>query len=746
MVLKFTIMKKVLFFAAVALVALASCSDETFVGDVTTTPQDNSPSVDKAIVFASASQGVTRGDIAGPQAAKLLGNFFYVMGTKGTEAATNPTPTLVFDNYFVQYSANTAGTTTSNTANWEYVGKDPGTSPTGYPKLSSITGAQTIKFWDYSTDQYDFFAFSTGNKTPVSGTPTDGQVGVTNMNYGASLASNGTAYTFTILDEASLKEVYITDITEVLKASYGKEVQLKFKNLGSKIRIALYETIPGYSVSDVKFYTVDAADLPTDLATAANKGDDATLISASSIPTSGTIVVSFPHVGNNHSPESTGNTEENSPKADYNQASVNVTAGSSAVSNHGFGTLTANYTGKENAEPTGTYYLGRSLPAATFAGDKADGYYTTVFPVSSSSALTLRVDYKLTATDGSGETIQIYGAKASVPANYTVWRPNYAYTYIFKISDATNGWTTTDATADNKGLYPITFDAVVAAVTDATAEQTTVTTVATPSVTTYQQNHDPLPQNEYSKATGKDIYVQVMNTAVSPAALYTNLAATNSFVYELSDADATEAKVLDALVMRKDAYDLDADINGRNGLVLDLPTSSYIDNTVTSIVNGVDDQPISVTRGKAGKINISALTADKSYAYVYIQTSKTKEVEMFEPVTVTVNSPINSSETSHTYYALTTTQVAAGSVLSAAEAPNDDYVYFSVVEDGNGAKTYYYISTLGKTSIPKDCIKVAKTIATSVTGGTDAEASTFYFDKYILNDGKYAVKVIKIVA
>ena len=738
-------MKKVFFFAAVALVALASCSDETFVGDVTTAPQDNSPSVDNAIVFASASKGITRGDIAGPQAAEKLGNFFYVMGTKGTEAETSPTPTLVFDNYLVQYNANTAGTTTSNTANWEYVGLNPGTSPAGYPKLSSITGAQTIKFWDYSTDQYDFFAFSTGTKTPVSGTPTTGQVGVTKMNYGTLLASNGPAYTFTILDEASLKEVYITDITEVLKANYGKEVQLRFKNLGSKIRIALYETIPGYSVSDVKFYTVDAADVPTDLATAANKGDDATLISASSIPTSGTIVVSFPHVGVNNSPEAQ---TPYTPQADYNQASVAVTAGSSSVGSHGFGALTNNYTTAENAEGSGKY-LGRSLPAATFAGDKADDYYTTVFPVSSSNALTLRVDYTLTSTDGSNETIHIYGAKASVPANYTVWRPNYAYTYIFKISDATNGWTTTAATTDNQGLYPITFDAVVAAVTDATAEQTTVTTVATPSVTTYQQNHDPLkPQNEYSIATGKDIYVQVMNTAASPATLYTNLAATNSFVYELSDADATEAKVLDALQMRKDVYDLAADVNGRNGLVLDLPSSSYIDNTVTSIVNGVDDQPISVDAGKAGKISISALTAGKSYAYVYIQTPYSKVVNMFEPVAVTEGTKINSSETSHKYYALTTTQVAGGTVLTADEAPADDQVYFSVVEDGNGTKTYYYISTLGKASIPAGCIKVAKStvLGTEVTGDTEAAGSTFYFDKYILNDGKYAVKVIKIVA
>lgn len=738
------IMKKNLLLAAMALVALASCSDENYLGDNSPTNPDEYGT--EAINFGFDMQKVTRGgDITGPEAAKKLGNFFYVMGTKADVTASpmiptaSPTTIPVFDNYFVQYTANTAGTTQSNTANWEYVGLNPGTTPAAYPKLSAITGAQTVKYWDYSAPQYDFFAFSTGNRQPVKSlTPGDitaaTQVGVTSMTYGAAVKT--TAYSFYIPTEDALKQVYITDITEVAKASYGKEVQLRFKNLGSKIRIALYETVPGYAVSDVKFYQVDADDVPTDLASA-TKVTDATLISTGSIPTSGTIAVSFKHVGS---------ASKEVPDADYNKASVNVTAGSSTVTSHGFGTLTANYVAGENVLSGSNSYLGRTLPTATFAGSKAEDYYTTVFPVSSSNALTLRVDYKLTATDGSGETINVYGAKASVPANYTVWRPNYAYTYIFKISDATNGWTTTAATADNKGLYPITFDAVVAEPTDATAEQRTVTTVATPSVTTYQQGHDKAA-DEYSKTTEKDIYVQVMNTAEEPAVLYNNLEnGVNSFVYELS-VDATEAKVLDALTMRKDAYDLTKDVNGRNGLTLDLV--DVIDNTVNKIVNGVDNNPIGITAGEAGKIDISGLTADKSYAYVYIQTAKTKEVNMFEPVAVTVGEKINSTETTHKYYALTTTQVAAGTVLGSDEVPvDDDYVYFSVVEDGNGAKTYYYISTLGKASIPAGCIKVAKSVVltTEVTGNVNAAENTFYFDKYIVNDGKYAVKVIKIVA
>lgn len=740
-------MKKVyLILAAVAGMTITSCTTNDYLGDVKNEQAIN----DGSIQFGLKMQNMTRADIAGMDAAKKLGNFFYVMGTKADINAdpqiptASPTTVPVFDNYFVQYDDNSAGTTESNTANWEYVGFNPGTTPAAYPKLSAITGVQTIKYWDYSAPQYDFFAFSTGNRQPVNSLTAGDitvatQVGVTKMNYGASISP--TAYSFYIPSEDALKEVYVTDIVKVGKSNYGKEVQLQFKNLGSKVRVALYETVPGYAVSDVKFYTADVNDSPKPTASLGTGTiDNATLISTATLPTNATINVTFPHAGSS-----------NISKDDYNKASVTVTAGGGTDTKHGFGEL--NYVAGENVLSGSASYLGRTLPTASFAGEKVDDYYTTVFPISSSNALTLRVDYKLTAIDGSGEVINVYGAKASVPANYTVWRPNYAYTYIFKISDNTNGWTST-AADDPAGLFPITFDAVVAAPTDANAEQTTVTTVATPSVTTYQQNHDPLkPQNEYSKATAKDIYVQVMNTAVAPATMYTDLAdGVNSFVYELSE-DATEAKVLDALTMRKDAYNLAADINGRNGLVLDLPDASYIDNTVTSIINGVDDNPITkisstdIAAGEVGKIDISALTAGKSYAYVYIQTAKTKEVNMFEPVAVTVDSKINSTEPTHKYYALTTAEVVdEGTELDAAEAPSDDYVYFSVVKDGNDAKTYYYISTLGKASIPAGCIKVLKTTVTEVTGNDNAAANTFYFDKYITNDGKYAVKVIKIVA
>lgn len=722
------IMKKKLFYAAMA-IALASCASDDFVGENNNSP--NVPQNDSQITFGLGVNRTTRADIYGSAAATLLGNHFYVTGTKGTEAATSPSPTLVFDNYLVAFGANTAGTTESNTANWEYVGVTPDGS--NYVKLSTPNN-QTIKYWDYSTDQYDFLAFSTGaNKAVSSTSPATGEIGVTKMNYGASLASNGTAYTFTLPDANALKEAYISDITTIEKANYGKEVRLKFKNLGSKVRIALYETLPGYAVKDVNFYALDGTTNFTD----ANKNTTAKLISATGIPTSGTIQVYFPHVG-------TDNRDATPKPADYNLAAATVAEGSTTEKSPAFGSL-ANFATSYEGELTSGSYIGRTLPTATFAGTKAAEYYQTVFPVSTSEPLTLRVDYTLVSIDNSGEEIKIYGAKAVVPSTYTKWLPNYAYTYIFKISDNTNGWTSPDASTDNTdpGLFPITFDAVVAEATDANGEQTTITTVATPSITTYQQGHSKAT-NEYSIGTAKDVYVQVMDNKTSTATLVSTLSATNSLLYAVSDVNATEAEVMDALEKRTTAIDA-ANVTGRNGITLTKNTN--IDATVNKIVNGVDNNPISVTAGQAAKIAITASGfATGTYAFVYDYTDGDKTTTtIYQPITVTGTLANGTKYVTTTILDAIDTEVAAN-VTAADEAVNKNFIYFSKTKNGTGTTTYSFVSVDGKSTLPAGLVKCPVSSLSTSDGSVDASAAAFVFTTYITNNGKYAVKIIKIVA
>jgi hypothetical protein len=226
------------------------------------------------------------------------------------------------------------------------------------------------------------------------------------------------------------------------------------------------------------------------------------------------------------------------------------------------------------------------------------------------------VDYTLQSIDGTQETIKVVGAKAVVPAQYAQWKPGFAYTYLFKISDNTNGYTSGVEGDKLSGLHSITFEAVTEV--DTEHNQETVTTVATPSITTYQ--NDPAvnvsADNEYTAGT---VYAMVMNEGTLKDDL-----ATKSAFYSLNN-DATEAEVMEALNMNdQTAASFGSPITGRNGLVL---TTATMDNTITSIP-GADGNNIDLSAaGKASKLTVAA---DKTYAYVYTVTAPATPVHVEE--------------------------------------------------------------------------------------------------------------------
>ena len=742
---------KYFIFAASALVALASCSNDEYVGDNNGLTAEQG---DGSIQFAYNLPNATRaGEFIGATAAEKLGGMFVVEGTKGSEQENSPSTTVVFDNYLVGYEYNSAGKTESNTNNWEYVGKQAGIdgklSGDTWTALhpSSSAQVQSIKYWDYSVDQYDFIAWSTGNREAVTVAPTSGStVKVTRINTGETLKTNG--FQLTAMSAADLMECYYTDINTVTKASgnYQKPVVLTFRNMAAKVRLALYETVPGYSIKEVKFYSADATPAaPTDLGTGSS-ADNAVLFTMGEdkLPQSGEVTVFYPHIGTTHR----GATPQT---VDYNKASVTVgaAAGGAEATAQEFGALTAQYKGKEAHEPEGNYYLGRTLPNATFAGDATKNFYTAVIPNTTGKALTLRVDYTLVSTDGSDEVINVYGAKAVVPATYTAWQPNYAYTYIFKISDNSNGWTSKTNT-DPKGLFPITFDAVVTSFVDANAEQTTVTTVATPSITTYQQGH-VYTTDEYSKSTKagtdatnvKDLYVQVMNNSGATPALVTNLAAANSLLFKVNKDNASEAEVMDALQNRTNTYNATSPV-GRNGITL--TENANISNTVTQIVNGVNDLPITVASGSAAKIDIDneGVTAG-TYAYVYVSTAPSADEKIYHVVSISGTTTEEKNADATKYYEVALTGSETPIPSTAAEADKKakaGKVYFVKNVDTKGNFVSY---TFKQTKVGEDVTGLVEATIPGEKASTYTEGH-FYFDVYNQNNGAYAVKVIKIVA
>lgn len=508
----------------------------------------------------------------------------------------------------MEWSANTAGSTASNTADWEYVGKTPSGNAT-------VKGPQTIKYWNYSAGQYDFIAYSTGKAEAVTGdgAVADGKVKVSVI--AAPTKDKPAAYTIQGAT-ADLAKCYIADMCTAYnpeqtgKPKFGDIVKFNFRNLATKVRVALYETVPGYSVKDVHFYADDntkTADDKTITATAA------TLYPTASFATAGTLTVSFPTVGTSN----TGNT-------DYNKAHVAVVADKDKTeASHAFGDL--NYGNSDDPRLTGSSYLGTTLPNASYAG--TGDFYQTMLPNETGSTLTLRVNYTLVSNDGSGEEIHVYGAKAIVPAIYAQWKSNYAYTYVFKISDKTNGKTgLTDA--DPEGLFPITFDAMVTDVQN--GNQATVTTVATPSITTYQKGHDPKTTDEYSAKKG-DIYVMVGDK--------TDLG-TNGQLYTVTTTGAaiSEATVHDALTIGFGG-------SGKascNGITL---TDATSDATITTIP-GVDGNDITVTAGTAAKFTPAAGT----YAYAYEVSKGTDDTKTYLHTAVTLTGDTQPNDWTGNYF------------------------------------------------------------------------------------------------
>lgn len=598
-------MKKVFFLATAAVFALASCTNNDFVGDNTPTPTTDGQAV---ISFGSGVNIPTRADHVGADAARLLNNNFVVEGIKTVSGSV----VEVFDNYNVNWAENTADKTLSNTHNWEYVGQ---TILTGKTDVSE----QTIKYWDYAASQYDFWAYSLGG----------GSATVSTLAHDATLTSS--AYTFTG-SANDLAKVYISNLVTAYNPNvtdqpkYQDVVTMEFRALVAKIRIGLYETIPGYSVKEVKFYPAAGGTAAT---TAALYASDAVL------PSSGVCTVYFPTVG-----------QANVSSPDYNKAHISFASEGTKAANQTYGTLS--YGPKEKYEKTtGDIWLARTSAQPTWAVPTSGsaGDYVTVLPNETGSVLTLKVDYTLESIDGSGETITIHGATANIPSQYTKWKSNFAYTYIFKISDNTNG--KTDVTNGPEGLYPITFDAVVIDSQEDTQE--TITTVATPSITTYSVTSGVTNNNEYS--TTDVVYVTVTEDGslldmTGKATLYT-----------VSKQGATEAEVIEAL--NTYVSNTSGTYVGRNEITL-TPVTDGVGLTETEIPLVDGNKITGLTAGTIGKLKEFA--AAGTYAFVYTKTAATTSNPRYQEVTKNNGESVEGlytyDSTNDTYTAATGTAVA----------------------------------------------------------------------------------------
>lgn len=357
----------------ISALCLLSCSSEQ---DKPETPE---PKPNVGIAFGGANgiwqdAPTTR---SGETGLETLFKSFRVWGYKNY-AATPNSPQVIMDGYQVNFTQSSAGTTASNTADWEYVGLT-------HPKDSTT---QTIKYWDYSASNYRFYAYtpanapitpasSADNSSASSGTPTSTTEDVFLIPFAYSEDATATSVPY-------ISDLWFSDNTDAT-SPYGKCVTLRFSPLIAKVRFKF--TYPAntkrITITNILF------------------GDSRYIKNPSSAdtPLKGTITATYPLKGIE-------------PPTSY----------------------TPSFAWKTSEEKNATGFLRLTIPyeeagdAIHLLQDKSQynkWYYVPPFNIAQYKQGT----YTISAIIDGNKTL------ATVPAEYMQWKAGYQYTYIFKITE-----------------------------------------------------------------------------------------------------------------------------------------------------------------------------------------------------------------------------------------------------------------------------------------------------------------------
>lgn len=359
-----------------AALLLCSCSH-----DDATVEQSVPEPVEQGTPIAFATQQQEEQTVTRAVGLETKTTFFKVYGFKNMDCDDNGTfndPTddsystnqNVFPGYVVNWVANTAGTSTTNTNDWEYVNQQP----LGQDE-------QTIKYWDWSAKAYRFFG--------VAGADGTNEVTAALKTINKGEANEYEVYELTY-DADAEKEA--TDPTAVPYYShlwfsngtpgqpqFGKPVVLEFIKPLSKVRFKFIFEDPAQAkdteLTEKRFH-------PTNNNT---------------IKMSGKVTITYPLTGN-ATEEVFSTTSEDEGMTAFKQDYYE------AVSNP----ITVN----EQTIYTYPYYNAAESPLKKVY---------TVLPAKNQGTYTLAVN-----VNGDPKT-------AIVPEEFMDWLPGYSYTYIFKI-------------------------------------------------------------------------------------------------------------------------------------------------------------------------------------------------------------------------------------------------------------------------------------------------------------------------
>ena len=164
----------------------------------------------------------------------------------------------VMDGYLVNWTQQTANTTSSNTADWEYV---------GIPN-NQLNTNQTIKYWDYSATSYRFFAYSI---------PTVAGTSISAPDFSEPQATEGStdlhasfSIPFTYNEDATnvstpyISDLWLSDNQNFENRKYGECVKLTFAPIITKVRFKFnYMADTQVSITKISFRNINDAASPT---------------------------------------------------------------------------------------------------------------------------------------------------------------------------------------------------------------------------------------------------------------------------------------------------------------------------------------------------------------------------------------------------------------------------------------------------------------------------------------------------
>lgn len=163
----------------------------------------------------------------------------------------------VMDGYTVNWTQQTANTTSSNTADWEYVGIHN----------DKLNTNQTIKYWDYSATSYRFFAYSIPTAAGNIKAPNFLEPSTTE---GSNTTQASFSIPFTYNKDASavttpyISDLWLSDNQNFENKKYGACVKLTFAPIITKVRFKFnYLKDTKISITDIVFKNINDAPSPT---------------------------------------------------------------------------------------------------------------------------------------------------------------------------------------------------------------------------------------------------------------------------------------------------------------------------------------------------------------------------------------------------------------------------------------------------------------------------------------------------